>query len=362
MRRADRGASAPLRVMLAVAGALAVAGCQSMGAASVEADRIDYASAMAESWKQQMLLNIVKFRYFDTPVFLDVSSVISAYELAGEVSLSAGFGHSEEDTGANNMVGTKGSFTDSPTITYTPLTGENFVNALLKPLPPQTIFAMIETGHPADFILRIAVSAMNGVRNRSAAPARTRSTDLAFQQVTDALRRIQRAGALSMRTEKETTWISFQHDTGGDVEKDISFVVHQLGIKSDNGEFLLSFGSRRHRPDEIAVLTRSMQEILVDLGAGVDIPESDLKEGRATTMPLSGQDAADYPLVHIRVGNERPRDAYTAAHYRGHWFWIDDRDLKSKRIFMFLMIFSSLAETGVVPQTPIVTIPAHPGP
>jgi hypothetical protein len=45
--------------------------------------------------------------------------------------------------------------------------------------------------------------------------------------------------------------------------------------------------------------------------------------------------------------------------YRNYWFWIDDRDLNSKRLFMFLMMFSSLAETGAVPQTPIITIPAN---
>ena len=45
--------------------------------------------------------------------------------------------------------------------------------------------------------------------------------------------------------------------------------------------------------------------------------------------------------------------------YRNYWFWIDDRDLGSKRAFTFLRIFSSIAETGAVPQVPIITIPAN---
>jgi hypothetical protein len=56
---------------------------------------------------------------------------------------------------------------------------------------------------------------------------------------------------------------------------------------------------------------------------------------------------------------QQPSDAYAAVRYRDHWFWIDDRDLASKRAFTFLRIFSSIAETGSVPQVPVLTIPAN---
>lgn len=43
---------------------------------------------------------------------------------------------------------------------------------------------------------------------------------------------------------------------------------------------------------------------------------------------------------------------------RNHWFWIDDRDFKSKRTFAFLMVLLSLTETGGKVGLPLVTIPA----
>src|ERR1700687_730194 len=67
---------------------LGVSGCGSFGPTSVDRDRFDYIQAIATSWKQQTLLNIVKVRYADTPVFLDVSQVIGSYQL--QVGASVG--------------------------------------------------------------------------------------------------------------------------------------------------------------------------------------------------------------------------------------------------------------------------------
>jgi hypothetical protein len=48
-----------------------------------------------------------------------------------------------------------------------------------------------------------------------------------------------------------------------------------------------------------------------------------------------------------------------SIHYRGHYFWIDDRDLKSKRIFSFMMLLFTLADTGEKENLPLITIPAQ---
>jgi hypothetical protein len=63
--------------------------------------------------------------------------------------------------------------------------------------------------------------------------------------------------------------------------------------------------------------------------------------------------------MRVKSADERPSDAFAAVQYRGRWFWIDDRDLESKRMIMFLTVFSSLAETGTAPQVPLITIPAR---
>ena len=78
-----------LRLTLVLVAAIAIAGCNAIGPGSVQCDRLDHAAAISDSWKEQVLLNIVKLRYFDTPVFLGVASVISSYTLQSQVDIAA---------------------------------------------------------------------------------------------------------------------------------------------------------------------------------------------------------------------------------------------------------------------------------
>ena len=48
-----------------------------------------------------------------------------------------------------------------------------------------------------------------------------------------------------------------------------------------------------------------------------------------------------------------------AIYYRDRWFWIDDRDLKTKRAFAFMMLLFTLSETGEKENLPLITIPAQ---
>ena len=82
----------PIKRLIPVAlplGLFALSGCSGIGPATVVPSRFDYTAALGDSWKQQMLINMVKMRYGDAPVFLDVASVISQYQIAGGGAIGA---------------------------------------------------------------------------------------------------------------------------------------------------------------------------------------------------------------------------------------------------------------------------------
>jgi hypothetical protein len=347
------------------------AGCATIGAGSVNRDRLDYAEALASSWKEQMLLNIVKLRYADTPVFLEVSSVISSYQLQTQANLSgtvsSGLTAALPDTvGRGVTLGASGSYTDKPTITYTPLQGDKFTRELLRPLAPAVLFQLVQAGYPVDLIFQLATRAINGIYNRSGRPMAAREADPEFYLVLDALRRLQVSEVIGLRLEKrgpeETSLITFRSDKiPPAVQEDGRLLRTLLGLNPEARELTLTFGAVPRNDREVALLTRSMIEILLELAARVEVPAADLAEGSAlpgAPAPRPDRGPRDLPLVIIHANEELPANAFVAVRYHRHWFWIDHRDFRSKSIFTFLLLLTSLAQSGVPPQAPVITVPA----
>ena len=141
------------RTLLAAAllGALALTGCTHLGPGTVAVDRFDYSSAIADSWKQQTLLNIVKLRYMDLPVFVDVSSIVAGYSMQSGVSINGTLSTKNAIQGNYVAAGGQAIYTDRPTITYVPLTGEKFLRGLMTPIDPKNIFFMLQSGYRGGF-------------------------------------------------------------------------------------------------------------------------------------------------------------------------------------------------------------------
>ncbi len=61
----------------------------------------------------------------------------------------------------------------------------------------------------------------------------------------------------------------------------------------------------------------------------------------------------------VYTGCKKPKDCFTATCYRGHWFWIDDRDAESKRVMAYLMVLLALSDTGTNEPVSFLTIQAN---
>jgi hypothetical protein len=64
-------------------------------------------------------------------------------------------------------------------------------------------------------------------------------------------------------------------------------------------------------------------------------------------------------MIEIHCSPTNPTNAFVSVHYRNHWFYLDDLDLKSKRAFSFMMGLFTLADTSEKPPLPQVVVLAH---
>ncbi|MHC4231210.1 MAG: hypothetical protein ACYTBW_02300 [Planctomycetota bacterium] len=341
-----------------------LSGCHSLGPDTVSRDRFEYTDAISESWKRQMLLNMIKIRYGDAPVFLDVTSVINQYSTESEVSGSLAW-NAFLPTDSQN-VGAKHKYADRPTISYQPLQGDKFTRGLMTPIPPHSILALMEAGWRADYLFRLCVQSINGTYNRVGHQLTVKDADPDFYRLIHGMREIQKSAAVGMRLEKakegQPTNVMFFRDADIDPEiaQEQKTVRHILGLDMERQDFTVLYGALARDDTEIAILTRSMLQILSELASYIDIPEIHVQEKRAPGNFAVAADtkAGVTPLLRIYSSLKRPEDVFVSIQYRGYWYSIDDKDYWSKRMFTFMMYLFTLAETGTPSQAPVLTIPA----
>jgi hypothetical protein len=365
MKSSDRGMNGLVAVIV-----LALSACSSIGPPTVPRDRIDYGTAIGDSWKQQTLLNIVKLRYGDFPVFLEIAQVIAGYQL--ESTATAGFnaannssGNAAQFTALGGSVLLQGKYTDRPTLIYAPLTGTDFLKRLMTPIPPSAVLFVLQSGYAADLVMPIAVDSINGLDNESRRGL-MRAADPRFSRLVQLLREMQLASAIEVRIERaqdgaESSLLLFGANKNPQIEAKREEIANLLGLRSDLREAQVYYGGYSGKDNEIALQTRSMLQIMLELASIVEVPASDIAEGKAATGLDQGRSDATEPapILHIASSETAPDDAYVSVPYRDRWFWIPDTDIRSKYTFGFVMLLFSISDTGVRGSAPVVTVPTN---
>ena len=72
--------------------------------------------------------------------------------------------------------------------------------------------------------------------------------------------------------------------------------------------------------------------------------------------PSCGRGFGVLPRLAVSAREVRPHEPFVAVEYRGTWYWIDDRDYASKRVFSTLMLLLNLVDKSAEGQL-VITIP-----
>ncbi|MNZ83670.1 hypothetical protein D3C78_1024050 [compost metagenome] len=184
-----------------------------------------------------------------------------------------------------------------------------------------------------------------------------------FYALLPNLERLQSSGDIGVRLQpvggEPQLQMIIRPRTAAAEESALRNVAQLLGLDPAAREYRVTYGTVAGNDREIALLTRSIYEILVDIAAYISVPEAHVAEKRVrpTAEGDIGPGGAIPPLIQVATSAEPPTDAFVAVPYQGYWFYIDNRDIPSKQIFSSIMFLFTFVETRSQEAAPILTIP-----
>jgi hypothetical protein len=346
-----------LALLAAAIASVLAAACSSLGPQTMDRDQISYGNSIGENWKHQMLANIVKVRYLDMPVFVDVGQIVAGYTL--EAQLGAGFnivpGYD------NQSISGYGRFTDRPTVTYSPKTGDAYLRSLLTPVSPQALLSLIAAGYDPGLLFTWVVASVNGIPNFSGHRGEERAADPRFLEIVALLGDLRegRLAGFEVRESAETghvTLLVFRRG-GMTPEQELKRqrLSELLGLDPDKNEFRVVYAPVETGHDVLAIETRSIMQTVAVFARFIDVPADKAGWAEPPVPLLPGQER---PFT-VRTGPAAPANAFAAARYQDDWYWIDQTDRVSKRVFTMMLFLTTLTSDSGTSAPPLLTIPAN---
>lgn len=382
--------SVVLPLLVALSCALGAAGCNTVGPPSVRRAPFEYNQALVGAANEQLLLNLVRLKYRDTPYFLQPTSLSTQYHLEGSVGAAIDLSTDGDASGAS---ATGFSLSETPTVTWTPLQGDQFVTELLSPIPIEALVLLPQAGWSVERVLRLGVQRIAEVPNAPGASGPTPSYAPVFEEFQDlacALRKLQVEGRLGVRvdeievpaagdqtarpelefrlTARERGWRELPATGVCAVDRveDPEALLREHGIDLA-GDGVVLRNAYLEDGEGLPVETRSLLGAMYYLSHGIESPREHGPEGRrlVTEAGGCGPEAPESPwreltrsLFRVECAGSRPRrgEAFVEVFYEGTWFYIRNDDLDSKSTFGLLMQLFSLQAGGAEGIAPTLTL------
>lgn len=287
----------------------------------------------------------------------------SQFSLSSNASITATL-----QDGVKGIFGLGGSLgmTEKPTVTYSPLQGDKFIQRVLSPLPLQTIALLFHSGWSIERIFRLCFQQLNSQKNAPGASGPTPALSPQYKGFASAVKRLRRLQVL------DAINLSYRKNHEG-----IPQLVLHINEEYRNSKEAAQFATAMHvqpgraqyvlttsylKNDQIRVVTRSLLGILFYLSQAVEVPQEDIEQGKVTQTKTPAGKSFDWKevtgdLLRIRSLTEDQEASSMAIFYRETWFYIDDSDLSSKSTFSLLAQIFSLQAGNIKDNAPLLTLP-----
>lgn len=287
-------------------------GCQ-VAKESLRADFNDFNTILHRSQTEQLLLNLVRMRFREAPLFLQAGSLTASYE-----NTVSGGAQATAQQGDASLIGVTGNYTFSskPTIAYTPVEGQQYVQQLMGEISPQTFALLLRAGWPVRKLCDLLVERAMPVDGQSL-DARPRSPSHAqFCEFVNSLAEAESAGRLTV-------------------------------ARRTDGGYDLHAGDRKIELERFQL--RSLFSAMFEAAECIEVPAAQA----SWTPKVTPTDE-----MRIRATEKPAADAIVSVLYAGWYYSIANDDLRSKDTLALFMQLSRIQSAAPSPP-PQLTIPVR---
>jgi hypothetical protein len=352
-------------------------GCQStFGPRALQYTHPAYNQVIVNTLDQQMLLNLVRLKYRDSPFFLNINSVTASFSMGADIGVGADLAVDVDQDSVRlgdgrvikPNIGMR--YSQNPTISYTPLQGEEFLKNILTPIPLEAILILAQSGWRIDRIFAICVERINSLKNAPKASGPTPPDEpqyKGFKRMLELLHQLHIAGLIEIGSDlglDKSIKVKVLLGTDPGYQSELEELKSLLGVAQQPNLFNISTNFLHPKENELVIRTRSIASVLSYLSHNVEVPERHKEDGLVTiTRTRDGKEfnwdetpAGTMFKVRSRKRG-KPDNAFISVPYRGAWFYIVDNDLKSKSTFKLLGSLFSLQAGQIKIAGPTLTLP-----
>ena len=352
-----------IRIAILIVGALAIYGCNVIGPQAISGGRGVYAEVINRTADEEILNVIVRMRYDETFDMISVASVTANLRFSARVGTNIGMGNSNDYAGNLVPLSVGVAYEENPTISYVPLSGEDFMRRMFSPVSLSEWFLVSSHAKHPDQVFDLAVRSINGLKNSLL--EQKSSPDFArFFKLYGLLRRADMLNVIFRVGQGYFLEFNKYKDKHDDSVREI---LELLGIelKSDGSTITLPIlvGSGSSA-DAIILELRSAYEVLQLFGGGIEIPPAHIESGIVESLTWSMSEERRFIAIRSSEKdwlNSRPENASVAIRFHDRWFYIDATDIHSKQAFVWLRTFIGmrLADPSTTHKAPVITIPVN---
>lgn len=317
---------------------------------------------------EEMLLNLVRLRYFDSPFFLQVSSVTSQYTWKNAASISAPIpGFNEANPGS--LQGAT-EWQTQPTVQYTPLDGKEFSDQLMQPVDIKIIQQLIYSGWDIDRVFLLAIQSFNEYHNltKEGSVRKELYKYEKFNEILKCLQNLQFDEKLQIgikQTKYQDNTIQSLQIAFPKNDENSEKIANILNITElSDSKYLISAIEGFDEKGDIGILTRSLLSCMYYLSQSVLVPKEDIQAGKAAKISQSEYAEEEVErifkdLLTIYCCKSKPDNCYVCVKYRNNWFYVKDTDIHSKKTFALLLELFNLQSGRKQEQNfgPVLTLP-----